>query len=123
MVGDREPEFEEILGHHLEQAYRYRRELGVPDERSAALAIQGGQRLASSGRRALDRRDVPAAVKLLRRAAAVLPEDHSMRPTLMNDFAQALIDNGDLRAAGEVLNQVKTLAGDPSGGAHAELSH
>jgi class 3 adenylate cyclase/tetratricopeptide (TPR) repeat protein len=122
-VGDREPEFEEILGHHLEQAYRYRQELGVPDERSAALAIQGGQRLASSGRRALDRRDVPAAVKLLRRAAAVLPEDHSMRPALMNDFAQALIDHGDLRTAGEVLSQVKTSSGDPSGGAHAELSH
>jgi predicted ATPase len=122
-VGDRESEFEEILGHHLEQAYRYRQELGVRDERSTELAITGGKRLASSGRRALDRPDVPAAVKLLRRAAALLPDDHPARAALLNDLAQSLIDSGDLRAAGEVLDQVKTLAGDPSGSAYAELSN
>ncbi len=37
-AGERLPEYEEILAHHLEQAYRYRLELGPPDERSRALA-------------------------------------------------------------------------------------
>jgi class 3 adenylate cyclase len=112
-VGGGETQFEEIIGHHLEQAHRYRQELGLPEERSAALAIEGGQRLASAGQRALSRRDVPAAVNLLRRAAVLLPEAHAARGGLMNDLAQALIDHGDLRGAAEVLdNTAKEAAGD-----------
>ena len=122
-VGEGETQFEEIIGHHLERAYRYRRELGPPDERSAELAIQGGERLASSGRRALNRRDVSGAVNLLRRAAGLFPQGHAGRAGLMNDLAQALIDHGDLRGAAEALDQAtKAAAGDPALGAHAEVS-
>ena len=66
-------EFDEILGYHLEQAYTYRRELGASGEAGAALAERAAGPLARSGRRASARGDAPAAVRLFRRAAALLP--------------------------------------------------
>ncbi len=42
-------ELDEILGYHLEQAARYKHELGQPDP---ALAERAGDRLAAAGRRA-----------------------------------------------------------------------
>src|SRR5207248_1889573 len=56
---------DELLGHHLEQAARYKQELGRPD---AALAQRAGERLAAAGRRALWRFDPPAAMRLLERS-------------------------------------------------------
>ena len=58
-------ELDEILAHHLEQATRYREELGQPD---ATLAQRAGERLAAAGRRALWRGDGRAAASLLERA-------------------------------------------------------
>jgi predicted ATPase len=54
-AGDRIREYEEILGYHLEQACRYRRELAPADEQTLALARQAATLLASTGRRALAR--------------------------------------------------------------------
>jgi class 3 adenylate cyclase/tetratricopeptide (TPR) repeat protein len=64
-------ELEEILGYHLEQACRYRAELGMPEDGKLAAAAR--QRLAAAGRRALLRADNTAAASLLERAAALLP--------------------------------------------------
>ena len=58
-------ELDEILGYHLEQAARYKAELGRPDP---ALAERAGDHLAAAGRRALWRVDEPAAASLLERA-------------------------------------------------------
>ena len=58
-------EFDELVGYHLEQAFRYNEELGEPDP---ALAERAGQRLAVAGRRALSRGDDRAAASLLERA-------------------------------------------------------
>jgi hypothetical protein len=58
-------ELDEILGYHLEQAARYKAELGRPDP---ALADRAGTHLAAAGRRALWRVDEPAAASLLERA-------------------------------------------------------
>ena len=58
-------EVDEILGFHLEQAARYREELGQTDR---ALAERAGERLAAAGRRALARGDRPAAAPLLQRS-------------------------------------------------------
>jgi class 3 adenylate cyclase/tetratricopeptide (TPR) repeat protein len=63
--GDGLVELDEILGYHLEQAARYRHELGQPD---ATLAERAGERLAAAGRRALWRGDERAAAGLLERA-------------------------------------------------------
>ena len=58
-------ELDEILGHHLEQAARYKAELEQPD---AALGERAAQRLTAAGRRALGRGDDRAAASLLERS-------------------------------------------------------
>jgi tetratricopeptide (TPR) repeat protein len=63
-------ELDELLGYHLEQAVRYREELGGPADE--VLAASGRERLTAAGRRALQRLDFNAAVNLLDRAAALL---------------------------------------------------
>jgi predicted ATPase len=65
-------EVDEIVGHHLEQAARYLRELGQPN---AVLAGRAGERLASAGQRALWRGDNLAAAGLLGRSIALLPPE------------------------------------------------
>jgi class 3 adenylate cyclase/tetratricopeptide (TPR) repeat protein len=64
-------ELDEILGYHLEQAYRYRVELGLPADDELAAAAR--RHLASAGRRALLREDFNAATSLLERAAVLTP--------------------------------------------------
>ncbi|HYT29304.1 MAG TPA: AAA family ATPase, partial [Actinomycetota bacterium] len=58
VAGDRLPEYEEIVGYHLEQAVRYREELGVLDEQHHAVAGRAAGLLLTAGRRALDRSDL-----------------------------------------------------------------
>jgi class 3 adenylate cyclase/tetratricopeptide (TPR) repeat protein len=67
-------ELDEIAGYHLEQAYRYRAELGPVDEAARAIARAGGERLRAAGRRASARGDPPATVNLLERAKLLIPE-------------------------------------------------
>src|SRR5262249_37197708 len=55
-------EFDELVGYHLEQAVRYRDELGLA---APALAERAGTHLAAAGRRALWRGDEPPAAALL----------------------------------------------------------
>ncbi len=62
-------ELDEILGHHLEQAARYKAELEKPD---AVLAERAAERLAAAGRRALGRGDDRAAASLLERSLALM---------------------------------------------------
>src|SRR5262249_4518998 len=56
-VGNHVAEYEEILGYHLEQSYRYRMDLGPADEHIAAIGQRAARSLASAGRRASDRGD------------------------------------------------------------------
>src|SRR5262249_3152212 len=55
-------ELDEILGYHLEQACTYRADLGLPTDED--LARKARRRLAAAGRRARDRGDEIAAVRL-----------------------------------------------------------
>jgi class 3 adenylate cyclase/tetratricopeptide (TPR) repeat protein len=119
-VGDRVTEFEEIIGHHLEQAYRYRMELGRPDERALDLAVRAAGRLAASGRRALSR-DAPAAVNLLGRAASLLPGTHHERAAVLTDLAEGLLDHGDLREAAGILTEASDAA-EPGSAAAAQAA-
>jgi class 3 adenylate cyclase len=64
-------ELDEILGYHLEQACRYRAELGMPDDGMVAAAAR--RRLTAAGHRAHLRGDYGGAVSLLERAAALVP--------------------------------------------------
>jgi class 3 adenylate cyclase/tetratricopeptide (TPR) repeat protein len=124
-LGDRVPEYEEILGHHLEQAYRCRAEIGLEDDRARALAQRAAERLASSGRRALGRRDVPGAVNLLSRAADLVPSTDPARAALLVEVGEALMHTGRLREAettlAEALEASEAFA-DRGVQAHARLA-
>jgi len=103
-------EFEEILGYHLEQAYGYLSELGPIDEHGRSVGIDGSQRLVSAGRRAFARGDVPAAVNLLGRAAALLPESDPARLALLPEFGEALLKVGGYDEAESTLDEAIRLA-------------
>jgi class 3 adenylate cyclase/tetratricopeptide (TPR) repeat protein len=64
-------ELDEILGYHLEQAHRYRRDLGLEVDRTLAAAAR--RRLTAAGVRARSRDDEVAAARLLERAVALVP--------------------------------------------------
>lgn len=103
IASDRVLEFEEIRGYHLEQAHQILTELGLPDDHVKALGARGARYLASAGRRALARRDMPAAAKLLARAALLLPADDPQRPMLRVQAGDAMIEAGQLTEADETL--------------------
>jgi len=101
----REAEYEEILGYHLEQAYRYLSDLGPLDENGRGLGADGARRLASAGRRAQARGDVGAAASLLGRATALLDALDPERVALLPDYGEALLYLGDFARAETVLDE------------------
>lgn len=104
-------ELEELLGHHLGQAARYKQELARPDP---GLADRACERLASSGRRALDRGDFLAAISLLERALE-LTRPARLDVHLELDLARAhrLRRNfGQAEAVAEAAAQRARTAGD-----------
>ena len=103
LAGERAAEYEELLGYHLEQAFRYSAELSRIDDRVRGIGLRAGERLATAGRRALARGDISASVNLLSRAAAVLPDDDDNKLTLLPELGVALRESGDLGRAEEVL--------------------
>jgi class 3 adenylate cyclase/tetratricopeptide (TPR) repeat protein len=116
---ERATEYEEILGYHLEQAHRYLSELGPLDDHGRALGADGAGRLASAGRRAFARGDVPAAANLLSRAVALLPEEETERLELLPDYGEALLQVGRFEEARDTLEGAIALA-DGAGAAHAK---
>ncbi|MGH3042780.1 MAG: adenylate/guanylate cyclase domain-containing protein, partial [Gaiellaceae bacterium] len=104
-AGSNVVEVEEILGYHLEQAVRYRSELGRPDEHVTALAGEAAERLARAGGRAHARGDAAAAANLLGRAAVLLPKDASARAELLGALGSALVLAGDFTEADAVLTE------------------
>ena len=119
-VGERLSEIEEIVGYHLEQAHRCLSELGPLDGDAEALGRRGSERLEAVGCRALARSDRTAAIRLLARAAALVPDDSARRAVLLPDIGAALIEEGRLAEAGELLadaSKEATAAGDERAGA------
>jgi tetratricopeptide (TPR) repeat protein len=101
---------DEVVGHHLERAYRSRVELGRPGERERALARQASSRLASAAQTALVRGDPPAAARLLERAAALLPREDGARCALLPRLGASLFEAGRLADADRVLTEAVELA-------------
>jgi class 3 adenylate cyclase/tetratricopeptide (TPR) repeat protein len=92
-------EQDEIVGYHLEQAYRYRLELGAEGEHERQLADAAGRRLASAGQRALARSDYSASINLLGRASELLALDDPLRISILPDLGSALAETGDMNGA------------------------
>jgi tetratricopeptide (TPR) repeat protein len=102
---------DEIVGYHLEQAVRYRGELGLVDEEVRGLARRGAGHLEAAGTRAHARGDVPAAVRLLQRAAALLPAGDPARARVQTGLGAALMEAGRLDQAGRALEEAGRIAG------------
>jgi class 3 adenylate cyclase/tetratricopeptide (TPR) repeat protein len=107
---ERVTEVEEIVGYHLEQASRYRTGLGPVDDRTVELAHRAATHLVASGRRAFGRRDMPAAVNLLARGAALLPPESPDRLALLPDLAAGLVEMGEFARADVVLSEALAAA-------------
>ena len=103
-------EYEEIVGYHLEQAYRYREALGPLGEDERRVGEKAADRLGSAGRRAMHRGDASAAVNLLERAASLLPAHDPNRIELLLIFGQALEGIGNSPRAVAVLDEAERAA-------------
>ena len=101
---------EELHGYHLEQAYRYRDELGALDDHARSLGERGGELLTAAGRQALARDDVPAAVNLLERGVALLPRTSSARGYALLELAIAFMRSGSFAPAEGTLEEALDLA-------------
>jgi class 3 adenylate cyclase/tetratricopeptide (TPR) repeat protein len=104
-MSERLTEYEEIVGYHLEQSFRLREELGPVSAHARGVGARAGQRLASSGRHALGRGDVPGALNLLMRALALLPEDALNAHEVMLDLGVSLMQANDAAAADDLLTR------------------
>ncbi|MFB9316633.1 AAA family ATPase [Cryptosporangium minutisporangium] len=109
-LAGRLPELEEIVGYHLEQAARYRTGIGPADPETQELSRRAAEHLGRAGRRAFARRDMPAAITLLRRATALLPAEHPGRVGLLPQFAAALVERGEFTRAADLLTEAATAA-------------
>ena len=106
-------ELDELLGYHLEQAVRYRSELGLEDVELAAAAQA---RLATAGRRALNRLDFGSAANLLHRAAELAPAaevDLALETDLIDALTGTKIDEAVIRARS--VSERSAAAGDRVG--------
>ncbi|HEY6609295.1 MAG TPA: adenylate/guanylate cyclase domain-containing protein, partial [Candidatus Limnocylindria bacterium] len=105
-------ERDEVIGYHLEQATGYRGQLGPIDEHARALATRASDKLATAGRRAFARGDLPAAIDLLGRALETLPGDDPARVGLMPDLAEALLEAGEFDLALASLSSIDDAPDD-----------
>ena len=101
---------DEIVGFHLERAYRSRVELGPAGERERALAREASGRLANAAESALLLGDPPAGARLLERAAALLAPEEPTRRALLPRLGGALFDAGRLADADRMLAEAVELA-------------
>ena len=100
---------DEVVGFHLENAYRYYLELRLK-ERAAAVGPMASRCLGDAGRRAFERGDVAATVNLLERAASLPSRDETLSGRDRIVLGSALARAGNFARCDEVLNGVITSA-------------
>ena len=96
-------EIQLVLGYHLEQAHRYRVELGDEGAEVSQLARRAVAYLAPAGEAAYDRGDIRAAVPLLHRSVDLAEPDEPRRGRSLYVLARAL------RAAGEHAESIRAI--------------
>ena len=105
-------EIDAFVGHHLEQAYLFRRDLSPKSDTVAGLARRAAVALAAAGGHARDTDDLPAAGELLGRAVALTPQGGVARRDLLWRLAQLQQDQGHVTEAEQSLEQVVELMDD-----------
>ena len=122
-AGERRTEYEEILGHHLDQALRYRGELALGGADADDLARRAAELLGNAGMRAAERGDLGAARPLLERALELAPEG-PLRPRLREHLADVLYGQSDPKGAKAAAEQAVSeyrAGADAAGAARAEV--
>lgn len=110
------------VGGHLEQAYRYRAELGAQDAHTDALRRRAADALAEAGRLALAHADPVWAADVLTRATARYAAGEPGSTAARRRLGQTLLDLGRGPEGRALLEEV--LAESPAGGAEAvESAH
>ena len=123
--GERAEEADEIMGYHLEQAFRYREALGPLGDDALELGRRASQRLTAAGRRALARHDARAVINLLGRAESLLDPSTAARVSLLPDLAIALWSGGEVDEAKAIVEEARVRAeelGMPELAMHATLA-
>jgi class 3 adenylate cyclase/tetratricopeptide (TPR) repeat protein len=103
-------ELDEVVGYHLERAYRYLVELGPTGEAGRELSERAAERLGAAGAKAAARSDVRAATSLLARAVDLLPAGDARRRSLLPSFGRALFEAGQWERADAVLSEAVSEA-------------
>jgi class 3 adenylate cyclase/tetratricopeptide (TPR) repeat protein len=106
IVGERVDEYEPILGYHLEQAYRYRSELGPLDDHARELAARAAALLGGAARRARTRGDVPGARSLFERACSLSIDRPAERLELLPGLGEALYQMGESDAGDAIFSEL-----------------
>jgi class 3 adenylate cyclase/tetratricopeptide (TPR) repeat protein len=102
---------DEVVGHHLEQAFRARSQLGLVGEREWELAREAQARLEAAAHKVLLGGDPDAAADLLGRAVSLLPADEPSRVSLLPTLGTALFEAGRFSKADGVLTEAIDRAG------------
>jgi class 3 adenylate cyclase/tetratricopeptide (TPR) repeat protein len=104
-------EHEELVGFHLEQAYRQYRELGPLDARARDVGRDAAARLARAAESALAREDLPGASALSARALDCLPVGDPARAHVLLTRCEALLVLAEAEAAREAIDELRALVG------------
>ncbi len=103
-------ELDEVVGYHLERAYRYKLELGPAGQEGHVLASRAAGRLAAAGRRAANRGDLRAATTLLGRADGLFAPDDPERLAVLPAFGRVLQETGEWERSRSVLTDALSRA-------------
>ena len=105
-------ELDEIVGYHLEQAVRYRSELGPLSDADRRHSHEAAELLARAGRKAHNRGDRRAAANLLDRAGRLLSKPDPEHLVVLLDLGRCLGETGDdLQRSRLVLDEALAEAG------------
>jgi class 3 adenylate cyclase/tetratricopeptide (TPR) repeat protein len=107
IVGEGHAEYQAVVGHHLEQAYRCSSELGAD---RPALAERAGGSLAGAGWAAIARGDYAGGASLLARAIELLPVHE--RGELLVGLGRAAYEAGEYRRSSEAAEELIRLAAE-----------
>jgi tetratricopeptide (TPR) repeat protein len=121
---DRRSQFDEIVGHHFYEAYRYTTRLDPGSDHAAELARRAGERYAAAGQRAAVRGDTRLVQAWLGRAARLLPADHPLRLAALPPLAEAQQSSGKLTEATRAYQELArsaTAVGDEGLALHATI--
>ncbi|MDQ6682292.1 MAG: AAA family ATPase, partial [Chloroflexota bacterium] len=123
-AADGSSEYDEIVAHHLEQAYSHRTQLNPSDPAIATLRDRAVGLLAVLGRRAYGRGDFRSASSVFGRVVGLLSADDERRTELLTLLGESEYFAGNLDVAERCLAEavdVGHLRGDAPGAMRARI--